>query len=60
MERPSAIAIAESDLQYLLRTEAVVSATCALMLKSAGIEAGDVERAYVAGGISRKTPAARV
>ena len=49
----SSIDISETDLQNLLRTKAAVYAACSLMLKAAGLSAGDVVGVYVAGGFGR-------
>jgi uncharacterized 2Fe-2S/4Fe-4S cluster protein (DUF4445 family) len=52
-ESGEAIAVAESDIQNLLRTKAAVYSACALMLKHAGLEAPDIAQVFVAGGFGR-------
>lgn len=47
------IVISEQDIMNLLRAKAAVYSACALMLRSAGMDFGTIERVYVAGGFGR-------
>jgi uncharacterized 2Fe-2S/4Fe-4S cluster protein (DUF4445 family) len=45
--------ITETDIDNILRAKAAVYAACSLMMKQAGVQFGDLETIYIAGGFGR-------